>query len=64
MARLARGGTVVEHRMILLSPCWTKIEAVVKVPRKDAGVAQVGEQSFRKRQGESSNDSTSPKIEE
>ncbi len=50
--------------MVLLSPCLTKVVAVMKVPRKDAGVAQVAEHDIRNVKGEASNASTSPRIEE
>lgn len=34
-----------EHRMILTSPCLTRVYAVMKARRKDAGVAQVAEKN-------------------
>lgn len=49
-----------EHKMMLMSPCLSKVHAVVRVPVDRAGVAQVAEQRIRIPQGEVSSTSTSP----
>lgn len=50
--------------MILVSPCLTKVQAVVKVPRGDAGIAQRVEHRIRNAKVAGSMPAVSPKIEE
>jgi hypothetical protein len=52
------------HKMILMSHDFKEVKAILIARRKDnAGVAQVAEHDIRNVEGESSNDSTSPRSE-